>query len=212
MSSMDAPIDEDEPGYRPLKSEQRTERIRQWHEGAYRRAMAGGEHTFSYLGRALVVPPQAMPITPMSDLLGKAVLAEVKGGDRVLDMGTGSGVNAVLAASKAAEVLAVDINPHALAAARDNALRNGVADRVEVRRSNVFSNLRELIARLCRLGAACSAPTHLRRVAAGGDPAARRGVAGPAGVVAVPGWVRRWAWPTARGRHDRAWAEGRVGR
>jgi hypothetical protein len=72
--------------------------------------------------------------------------------------------------------------------------------------------LRELIDRLCRRGAACSAPTHLRRVAAGGDPAARRGVAAPAGVEAVPGWVHRWAWPTARGRHDRAWAEGRVGR
>ncbi len=37
--------------------------------------------------------------------------------------------------------LAVDINPHALAAARDNVLRNGVADRVEVRRSDVFSDV-----------------------------------------------------------------------
>jgi hypothetical protein len=27
----------------------------------------------------------------------------------------------------------VDINPHALAAVRDNAVRNGVADRIEVR-------------------------------------------------------------------------------
>jgi len=35
----------------------------------------------------------------------------------------------------------VDINPHALTAARDNAVRNGVADRVEVRRSDVFSDL-----------------------------------------------------------------------
>jgi hypothetical protein len=113
MSSMDGPIDEGEPSYRPLMSEQRAERIRQWHEGAYRRArdIADGDHTFSYLGRTLVVMPQVMPITPMSDLLGEAVLAEVKDGDRVLDMGTGSGVNAVLAASEAAEVLAVDINP-----------------------------------------------------------------------------------------------------
>ena len=41
-----------------------------------------------------------------------------------------SGVNAVLAASRSLEVLAVDINPHALAAAQDNAARNGVADRI----------------------------------------------------------------------------------
>jgi hypothetical protein len=96
-------------------SEQRAERIRQWHEGAYRQAsaIAGSDQTISYLGRTLVMMPQVMPITPMSHLLGEAVLAEVKGDDRVLDMGTGSGVNAVLAASKAAQVLAVDINPHA---------------------------------------------------------------------------------------------------
>jgi methylase of polypeptide subunit release factors len=31
------------------------------------------------------------------------------------------------------EVVAVDINPHALAAVRDNAVRNGVTDRIEVR-------------------------------------------------------------------------------
>lgn len=129
--------------HRPLMSAQRAERIRQWHEGAYRQAsaIAGSDQTISYLGRTLVMMPQVMPITPMSHLLGEAVLAEVKGDDRVLDMGTGSGVNAVLAASKAAKVLAVDINPHALAAARDNALRNDVADRIEVRHSDVFSNV-----------------------------------------------------------------------
>jgi release factor glutamine methyltransferase len=59
----------------------------------------------------------------------------------VLDMGTGSGVNAILAASKAAEVVAVDINPVAVGAARNNAAYNGVADRIEIRRSDVFSNV-----------------------------------------------------------------------
>jgi release factor glutamine methyltransferase len=75
----------------------------------------------------------------MSHLLGEAVLAEVKEGDRVLDMGTGSGVNAILAAKRGATVLAVDTNPHALDTARGNTSRNGVADRVEVRRSDIFS-------------------------------------------------------------------------
>jgi release factor glutamine methyltransferase len=90
-----------------------------------------------------VVPAEVMPITPMSHLLGEAVLAEVRPGDRVLDMGTGSGVNAVLAASKGASVLAVDINPRAIETATANAHANGVADRMEVRHSDVFSDVAE---------------------------------------------------------------------
>lgn len=129
--------------YRPLMSPERVERIRRWHTGAYCElsARADGDQTFSYLGRTLVVPPQVMPIVPMSHLLGEAVLSEVTEADRVLDMGTGSGVNAILAASRSSEVVAVDINLHALAAARDNAMRNGVADRIQIRHSDVFSNV-----------------------------------------------------------------------
>ncbi|MEJ3745412.1 methyltransferase [Actinomycetes bacterium KLBMP 9797] len=128
--------------YTPTVSAADAERIRRWHENAYAsaRAEAGTQgQTFEYLGRTLVVPPDVQPINAMSDLLGTAVLAEVRPGDRVLDMGTGCGVNAILAASTATDVLAVDINPHAVEAARRNAARNGVADRVTVRESDVFS-------------------------------------------------------------------------
>ena len=82
------------------------------------------------------------PIVGMSDLLGSAVLAETRPQDRVLDMGTGCGVNAVLAASVSADVVAVDINPDVVAAARANAARNGVAERVDVRHSDVFTAVR----------------------------------------------------------------------
>lgn len=78
------------------------------------------------------------PIYPVSHLLGEAVLAEVRLGDRMLDMGTGCGVNGILAARAGAEVLALDVNPEAIRAAQDNARRNGVADRLEVRLSDVF--------------------------------------------------------------------------
>lgn len=81
------------------------------------------------------------PITPTSHLLGEAVLAEARQGDRVLDMGTGCGVNAILAAARGAQVVAVDVNAKAIAAARANAERNGVADRVQVRHSDVFSDV-----------------------------------------------------------------------
>ncbi|MCP2259996.1 release factor glutamine methyltransferase [Streptoalloteichus tenebrarius] len=125
--------------YSPTVPAADVERIRRWHEDAYRSRKALGEQVIEYLGRSFVVPPEVQPITPTSSLLGEAVLAEVRPDDRVLDMGTGSGVNAILAAGTAREVVAVDINPHALAAARRNAERNGVADRIDVRHSDVFS-------------------------------------------------------------------------
>jgi release factor glutamine methyltransferase len=129
--------------YTPMVTGEHAERIRRWHENAYNTGKADGGpgQLVTYLGRTLVIPPEVMPITGVSHLLGEAVLAEVHESDRVLDMGTGSGVNAVLAASRAVDVVAVDINPHAVEAARQNAERNGVADRIEVRHSDVFSDV-----------------------------------------------------------------------
>jgi release factor glutamine methyltransferase len=126
--------------YTPTLSAAQVERLRAWHEDAYRAGRAEGarEQTFDYLGRTIVVPPDVFAVTAVSHLLGEAVLAEVRPGDRVLDMGTGCGVNAILAAATAAAVVAVDVNPHAVAAARANAARNGVADRVDVRHGDVF--------------------------------------------------------------------------
>ena len=128
-------------GYRPELPPEEVERIRRWHENAYRSMRAEAGETgqrFEYLGLTLDVPPEVMPIAGVADLFGNAVLAEVRDGDRVLDMGTGSGVNAILAAMTATDVVAVDVNPHAVEAARRNAARNGVAERVDVRHSDVF--------------------------------------------------------------------------
>nr|WP_035302858.1 50S ribosomal protein L11 methyltransferase [Actinokineospora inagensis] len=49
------------------------------------------------------------PTTSTSRLLSQAFLNEVRADDRVLDMGTGSGVNAILATT-AAEVVADDMD------------------------------------------------------------------------------------------------------
>jgi release factor glutamine methyltransferase len=129
--------------YEPTISSAEAERLRQWHEAAYAEGRADGRtgQSFDYLGLTLVVPPDVMPIARVSHLLGEAVLAEVRPEDRVLDMGTGSGVNAILAAGQARAVVAVDVNPSAIEAARANAERNGVADRIDVRLSDVFSDV-----------------------------------------------------------------------
>jgi release factor glutamine methyltransferase len=60
---------------------------------------------------------------------------------RVLDMGTGSGVCAVRAARRAQRVLAVDLNPAAVRCARINALLNQVEARLEVRQGDLFAPL-----------------------------------------------------------------------
>ena len=129
----------DTTGYPSTLTRDEIERLRRWHEKAYTEGAAAGPQSVEFLGRRLEVPPGVQPINPMSDLLGGAVLAEVKPTDRVLDMGTGSGVNAILAAGTASDVVAVDVNPTALEAARANAARNGVVDRVDVRESDLFA-------------------------------------------------------------------------
>jgi release factor glutamine methyltransferase len=124
--------------YRPMMSAEDEERIRRWHEQAYLDAVAGADRarTFGYLGMTVTVPPDVMPVTSASHVLGEAVVAEVDAGERVLDMGCGSGINAILAARNGAEVVAVDVNPHALESTMNNAARNGVA--VDVRASDLF--------------------------------------------------------------------------
>jgi HemK-related putative methylase len=59
----------------------------------------------------------------------------------VLDMGTGSGVCAVVAARYARQVVAVDINPAAVRCTRINVLMNRVEDRVEVLEGDLFAPL-----------------------------------------------------------------------
>ena len=59
-------------------------------------------------------------------------------GERVLEMGTGAGLAAILAARAGCRVVATDVVPEAVLCARENILLNGVADRVEVRLGDCY--------------------------------------------------------------------------
>jgi len=79
---------------------------------------------------------------PAEDTFLLAENLRVCEGEFVLDMGTGCGILAVLAAEKADGVLAVDINPYAIRCARKNAEINRVEDKVEFLLGDLFEPIK----------------------------------------------------------------------
>jgi len=73
-----------------------------------------------------------------SFLAADALSQIITKGDTVLDIGTGCGILAIVAAKKARGVVATDVNPHAVKCARLNAKINGVANKIEVCRGDLF--------------------------------------------------------------------------
>jgi release factor glutamine methyltransferase len=62
--------------------------------------------------------------------------------DSVLDMGTGCGLLAILAARKARKVVATDVNPAAVRCVLHNASLNDVADKIDVRQGSLFEPIK----------------------------------------------------------------------
>ncbi len=72
------------------------------------------------------------------DLVARAAEAWPVAGKRAVDVGTGTGVLAFVLARRGATVIATDLEPRAVACARENAERLGLAGSVEVRRADLF--------------------------------------------------------------------------
>ena len=77
---------------------------------------------------------------PAEDTFLLAETVEVKPGEVALDVGTGTGLIALIMARKADFVIGVDINPKAVELARRNAELNGIRN-VEFRLSDLFENV-----------------------------------------------------------------------
>lgn len=80
---------------------------------------------------------------PAEDTFLIADKLDVKDSDVVLDVGTGCGLLAVLAAEKAKKVVAIDINPYAIECANRNAQINKVKKKIDFRQGNLFEPIKE---------------------------------------------------------------------
>jgi release factor glutamine methyltransferase len=80
---------------------------------------------------------------PAEDSFLFAENLHLNAGARVLDVGTGSGLLAILAAKQAREVVALDINPFAIRCAKQNAQRNNVAENMVFLQGDLFEPLAE---------------------------------------------------------------------
>lgn len=89
-------------------------------------------------GIALQTHPEVY--VPSDDTWLLADALDLREGERLLDVGTGTGAVAVLAARRGARVTATDVNPSALRLCRDNARRNGV--HVDVVQADLLRGIR----------------------------------------------------------------------
>ena len=78
---------------------------------------------------------------PAEDTFLFAENLDVKEGERVLDLGTGCGLLGILAARRASNVVAVDLNPYAIRCAKENSALNGVRGKIDFVQASLFTAL-----------------------------------------------------------------------
>jgi release factor glutamine methyltransferase len=102
--------------------------------------------SWDFYGRAFKVDRRALVPRPETELLIDLVLPDLKAASkesmRLIDVGTGCGILAITFALEISEleVVAVDVSPNALALARENAVRFGLASRIAFVQSNLLEN------------------------------------------------------------------------
>ena len=88
-------------------------------------------------GLDMAEDPEVYPPSEDSILLTESL--DIRIGQKVLEIGTGSGIVSIQCALNGADVVCGDINPRAVALARRNAAANGVD--IDVRETDVYSNI-----------------------------------------------------------------------
>jgi len=91
----------------------------------------------------IIYPNVFDPVFQDSQFLAKKLKFIIPKKSIVLDMGTGSGIQAIFAAEIASKVIAVDINPFAVKCARENIKLNKLDNKITVKKSNLFENIKK---------------------------------------------------------------------
>lgn len=94
----------------------------------------------SFYGREFIVNRNTLIPRPATELIIERFIKDAQKATAVIDIGTGSGCIAVTLAGELpnANVIATDISSSALRAAKKNAERNHVSDRIHFLRSDIF--------------------------------------------------------------------------
>lgn len=104
--------------------------------------MVNSQRSMVYSGMTFRVPPGVPRPTEGSQMLAEAIAVQPH--ETALDLGTGCGFYAVLLAKIVRRVWATDISSECLECARQNAERNGVAERIVFLQGSLFTPVRGL--------------------------------------------------------------------
>ena len=103
--------------------------------------------TVEFCGHTLLIDERALVPRPETEQLVEIVIVETgnRKPERILDVGTGSGVIALSLAAKfrEAHVCAVDLSEEALSLAGENAAQLGLSERVRIQKGDLLENLTE---------------------------------------------------------------------
>ena len=102
--------------------------------------------TVEFCGQTFLIDKRALVPRPETEELAEFLKSQIANPkSEILDVGTGSGVIALSLAKHfpEAKVFAVDVSDDALALAKENAVRLGLNERVQFRKSDLLENLPE---------------------------------------------------------------------
>lgn len=130
--------------FKPLMNKGEIKKRWDWQEKVYgelKKQKGVGRINVSGIGVEFK-PGVFAPFWGDSSLLAEVLIKVIKKNEKVLDIGTGTGIQAIAAGKNAKNVLAVDINKNAVMCAKENVEKSGLKKIIKVKESDLFSRVR----------------------------------------------------------------------